>query len=458
MQNYYTDTVAAVSTPYGKGGVALIRISGPRALSVAETVFLPKNKKSVKDLPSAAAVYGDILKEGAPIDDGLLTVFRAPRSFTGEDTAEICCHGGILLQQRVLEAVFEAGARPAGPGEFSKRAFLNGKLSLTGAEAVIDLINAENDLQLSLAKENGRGRLSRACEDIYGDLAALLASVYVFTDYPDEDLTDLSSEEFTEGLLKIKERVERLVSSYKTGRAVMEGIPTAIVGKPNTGKSSLLNLLLGKERAIVSPLAGTTRDTIEETALLAGVTLRLCDTAGIRESDDHVESIGIDRSFEKLKEAELVFALFDLSRPLDGEDRILLSALEQKNSPVIALLNKKDLPRMLEEPLPERFIKIEFSAKEGLPASLEETVASLFETDRLRYDRGAILTCARQAAAARAALSSLESAIEALRLGVSRDVAALDAELAMGQIAEIDGRAVGEDIVSAIFSRFCVGK
>ena len=458
MQNYYTDTVAALSTAYGKGGVALIRISGPHALAVAEKVFLPKNKKSLWQLPPSFAVYGDILKDGAVIDDGLLTIFRAPRSFTGEDTAEICCHGGILLQQRVLEAVFAAGARPAGPGEFSKRAFLNGKLSLTGAEAVIDLINAENDLQLSLAGENGRGRLSKACEEIYNELSALLAAVYVYTDYPDEDLTDLSSEEFLAGLSAIEEKDTRLVASYKTGRAVMEGIPTAIVGKPNTGKSSLLNLLLGKERAIVSPLAGTTRDTIEETALLGGVTLRLCDTAGIRESEDHVERIGIDRSFEKLRDAELVFAVFDLSRPLDEEDDMLISALAQKNCPVIALLNKTDLPKKLEAPLPEGFIKIEMSAKDGLPRDLEAAVSALFETDKLHYDDGAILTCARQAAAARNALSSLQSAIAALEMGVTRDVAALDAELAMGQIAEIDGRAVGEDIVSAIFSRFCVGK
>lgn len=458
MQNCYNDTVAAISTPYGKGGVALIRISGPNALSVAEKVFLPKNKKNFKDLPSAVALYGDILKDGNPIDDGILTIFRAPKSFTGEDTAEICCHGGILLTQNVLEAVLEAGAQPAGPGEFSKRAFLNGKMTLTGAEAVIDLINAENHRQLTLAYQNGKGRLSRACEKIYQDLAGLLASVYVFTDYPDEDLTDLSSEEFLLGLEKIREEIAALVNSYKTGRAVMEGIPTAIVGKPNTGKSSLLNLLLQKERAIVSPIAGTTRDTVEETALLGSVTLRLADTAGIRETEDTVERIGIERSLEKLKEAELILAVFDLSRPFDEEDRLLVDSLLKKDCPIIALLNKSDLPAAPAFSLPAHFHKIEMSAKEGIPSALVKHVEQLFETDRLDYQNTAVLTGARQAAAAKKALSLLDCAIDALKMGVTRDIAALDAELAMAEIAEIDGRAVGEDIVSAIFSRFCVGK
>lgn len=458
MQNYYTDTVAAVSTPYGKGGVALIRISGPEAFLVAKKVFRPKNGKDLSALPAASACYGEILKDGRPIDDGILTLFRAPHSFTGEDTAEICCHGGILITRRVLEAVLSSGATPAGPGEFSKRAFLNGKMTLTGAEAVIDLINAENDRQLSLASDNSRGLLSKACEKIYHRLAALLAAVYVFTDYPDEDLTDLSDEQLLSGLEDIRAEVQSLVCSYKTGRAVMEGIPTAIVGKPNTGKSSLLNLLLKRDRAIVSPIAGTTRDTIEEAALLGSVTLRLADTAGIHDTVDHVERIGIDRSLEKLKEAELVLAVFDLSRPFDEEDRALIEKLKEKDCPVIALLNKCDLPRAFLEELPPQFIKIEMSAKDGLPQELEKTVERLFEADRLDYRDGAILTCARQAAAAGKALALLDGAIEALKMGVTRDVAALDAELAMAEIAEIDGRAVGEDIVSAIFSRFCVGK
>ena len=455
----YGDTVAAVSTAYGKGGIAVIRISGEHALEIAEKIFLPKGKKALRDVPSATALYGDILKDGQVIDDGILTIFRAPRSFTGEDTAEISCHGGILLTKRVLEAAFAAGARPAQAGEFSKRAFLNGKLTLTGAEAVIDLINAENDRQLKLASANSRGRLTKKTGEIYNALAGLLASVYVYTDYPDEDLTDLSSEEFKEGLLEIRAQLQRLLNSYKAGRAVMEGIPTAIVGKPNTGKSSLLNLLLGKDRAIVSDVAGTTRDTIEESALLGSVTLRLCDTAGIHGTADAVEAMGIERSLEKLDAAELIFAVFDLGRPFDAEDRLLVEKLKEKSCPVIALLNKCDLSPCFDvTALPKEFIPITMSTKSALPPELEGTVERLFETDKLNYDEDAVLTGARQANAASRALALLDSAIEALDMGISRDIAALDAEQAMAEIAEIDGQAVGEDIVSAIFSRFCVGK
>ena len=456
--HYYDDTVAAISTAYGKGGVALIRVSGPSALEICQKVFLPKSGKRVSELEGGRCVYGDIVKDGAVIDDGLLTVFLAPSSFTGEDVAELSCHGGILLTSRVLEALFDAGARQAEAGEFSKRAFLNGKTSLTESEAVIDRINAENDSQLRLSSNAAVRRLSAECAGIYNDLVALLASAYVYTDYPDEDLSDLSNEQLLQGLSAVRARLEGLLASYKAGRAVMEGIPTAILGKPNTGKSSLLNLLLKRERAIVSPVASTTRDTVEESALLGRVTLRLADTAGIHQTGDLVESIGIARSLEKLKEAELVFAVFDMSRPAEEEDEALIARLLEKDCPVIALLNKCDLEKSFDLALPERFLQIEMSCKQGLPPALEKTVARLFETERLGYSDCAVLTSARQAAAAKRAIALIDSAMEALEMGLTQDVAALDAELALAEIGEIDGRTVGEDIVSAIFSRFCVGK
>ena len=455
----HTDTVAAISTPYGKGGIAVVRLSGGQAIEIAGRVFTPKNGKKLSDFPGKTAVYGDIYKDGAVIDDGLATVFRAPASFTGEDTVEISCHGGVLLTARVYESLLSAGAEPAGPGEFSKRAFMNGKLSLSGAEAVINLINAENDSQIALAGKASRSLLSGETEAIYAVLTALLAQIYVFIDYPDEDLSDLSPSDFKDALENVHTRLCRLSDSYKMGHAVMEGIPTAIVGKPNTGKSSILNALLGRERAIVSPIAGTTRDTVEETATVGKILLRLSDTAGIHETEDTVEKMGVERSIKKLNDAELILAVFDGSRPADEEDRHLIDLLAHSAVPILALFNKSDLPSQFDKALLKDLPTLNvFAASGKMPEKFAEMLEDLFVGGQIDYHDRAVLTSARQAAATNQAIESIEHAISALQSGFSPDIAALDVELAMSQIAAIDGRAVDEDIVSAIFSRFCVGK
>lgn len=457
--NFLGDTVAAISTPYGKGGVGMIRISGPEAFTVAEAMFRPQSGRRVGELSERQATYGKILYKKEHLDDGILTLYKAPRSFTGENVAEICCHGGVLLTERVLESALLCGAVPAGAGEFSKRAFLNGKITLSEAEAVIDLINAESEAQLRIAGENSTGALGYRVQGIYEDLCRLLASMYAFTDYPDEDLTELSPEELREELLNILRKLETLKAGYRQGHAVMEGLKTVIVGRPNTGKSSLLNGMLGKKRAIVSPIAGTTRDTVEENVFVGRVLLHLCDTAGIHEAADNIEQLGVARSLEKLKEAELILAVFDGSEQATEEDQRLLELLESQKVPVIALLNKSDLPSRFDRTLLSSYKTLVFSAKEeGMPRELPRYLEELFETERLDTSEKGLLTNARQAAATEEALSAVKRALEALEIGQTQDLAALDLEIAMERLGEIDGRSVREDIVSEIFSRFCVGK
>ena len=282
----FPTTVAAIATPYGRGGIATIRISGSDAIAIADCVFATKSGKKLSEIPQNRVVYGNILSGSEIIDDGMAAVFRAPHSYTGEDTVEISCHGGILITETVLSAILTAGATQAGPGEFTKRAFINGKLTLTEAEAVIDLIDAETDDQMKLARQHTSGVLSRELSSLYDALLSLVSQAYVFADYPDEDLTDLSPKEIRQELLEIRERIDNLLNTYTAGHAIADGIYTVVAGKPNTGKSSLMNALLGRERAIVSGIAGTTRDYLEEKATVGKIRLTLVDTAGIHTSED----------------------------------------------------------------------------------------------------------------------------------------------------------------------------
>ena len=340
----HLDTIAAISTPYGKGGIAVLRISGEDAISVAARVFEPKSGKSLGDAESAKAIYGNIFETADgkknQIDDGLATVFRAPRSFTGEDTVEISCHGGILVTQKVLSALLTAGARPAMAGEFTKRAFINGKMTLTGAEGLGDLLEAQTDEQIRLARSNMRGTLSGEVEKIYDSLGDVLAAIFAHIDYPDEDLADISREEMLSISRENLGRLRALANTYSTGRAVAEGIPTVILGRTNAGKSSLYNKIVGRDAAIVTDIEGTTRDVLTETAKLGRVILRLSDTAGLRESGDVVEKIGIDRARQKAEEAELVLAVFDGSRETDGEDAEFIDYLKTLSGIKIAIIKK----------------------------------------------------------------------------------------------------------------------
>lgn len=469
-----TDTIAAISTPYGRGGVALIRISGSDAINVAGRVFRPKSGKRLADILGGRTAYGDICKPilsegdtysfGRTIDDGIAAIYRAPNSYTGEDTVEITCHGGILLTEQVLGAILSAGARPAEAGEFTRRAFVAGKLSLTEAEAVINLIDAGSEEQLRLARSHTAGVLSRSLEDFYQRLLSLVSTAYVYADYPDEDLTDLTPEEMRESLSALISEMTALSETWRAGHAICDGISTVLAGRPNTGKSSILNRLLGRDRAIVSSIAGTTRDTIEEKVQVGKVTLRLTDTAGLRESDDPIEQIGVERSFAALKDAELILLVIDGASPLTEEDRELLQKLAEYSAPKIALLNKSDLG-VNDQPVPDGLDVSAFHAVCSVSAltgegmdRLRKTIETLFVEGEIDYDTTAVIANARQKGALDRAIGALQRALSALQSGFTPDIAGMDIEDAMAALAEVDGRAVSADIVDAIFHRFCVGK
>ena len=457
----FTTTIAAISTPPGKGGVALIRLSGEDAISIAERAFLPRSKRAVSDYSSRCAIYGDVILAGEKIDDALLTVFRAPNSYTGEDTVEICCHGGVLVTKTVLEALITAGAHPASAGEFTRRAFLNGKLTLTEAEAIGDLLEAKSITQIKLTATESRGKLAGEIAAIRSSLTTLLSSIYARIDYPDEDLGEFTDEETLSELLAIRERILALKSTYRTGRSVMEGVRCAIVGKTNAGKSSLYNLLVGEDAAIVTDIEGTTRDVIERQVSLGKVTLNLSDTAGIRDTKDTVERIGIERTLDKLAECELVLAVFDLTRPFDNRDEDIVRRLTSSGKAVISVLNKCDTGASLFEK--ERLgalleHSVTMSAKCGNAKELADLIDKLFTDEKINIGSDAIISSAKQNASLTRALSHLEASVEAYRANLSSDVASFDVERALGAISELDGREVSEEIVNDIFSRFCVGK
>ncbi len=455
------DTIAAVSTPYGKGGISVLRISGPDAIEVADRIFFAKNGKKLSDMPSNKAVYGDIFEGTRQLDDGLAVLFRAPASFTGEDTVELSCHGGILVTSRVLSALLSAGARQAMAGEFTRRAFVNGKLSLTSAEALGDLLEAQTDEQIGLARAGMRGVLSSKTGEIYGSLCDVLAAVFAHIDYPDEDLADISKEEMLEKAKGALTKLQKLADTYSTGRAVAEGIPTAIVGRTNAGKSSLYNRILGKDAAIVTEIEGTTRDILTDTAKLGRVILRLSDTAGLRETGDKVERIGIDRAKKQAEQAELILAVFDGSKAPEDEDIETVKYLDSLPSLKVAVINKCDLgtDEKMSALLSSFDHKVSFSAETGAGFDkLLQLVEKLYIDYSLDTGTDAILANARQNAAVKSAIEALRGAISAIEHDLPLEVSCAEIENTLSALGELDGRTVSEDIVSRIFANFCVGK
>lgn len=451
-------TIAAIGTPHGKGGVAMIRISGKEALDVAKKVFVPANKERFEKCLHGSVYYGSFTDENGVFDDGVCILFRAPASFTGEDVCELYCHGGLLVTQKLLASALKNGARMALAGEFTRRAFINGKISLTQAEAIGGIIDALSEKHLTVSARQASGSLSRALGEIYNELKLLAASVYAYIDYPDEDMTDVSVEEMKQTLESIKKRLDRLAGSHSYGKAISEGIKTAIVGKPNTGKSSLLNLLCGEERAIVTDIAGTTRDIVTETVRLGDIILRLSDTAGIRESEDTVEKIGIERSIKAITDASLILAVFDLSRPIDEDDKRLIGAIFEsgKEQQTVCILNKTDIATDFCHGLPfEKKVSISARTGEGIE-ELSGLVSEMCGAGSID-ENDEIVVNARQCAAVINASTAVGNAINALD-GFTQDIAGMDIELALSAIAEADGRQVSEDIVNEIFSHFCVGK
>ena len=454
-----SDTIAAIATGNVVSAIDILRVSGDETLSVIDRVFFPANGKPMSSARDRQLVYGALRDEtGATLDLCLCTISRGPRSYTGEDTAELQCHGSPTVLRAGLQALFAAGARQALAGEFSKRAFLNDRMDLTQAEAVIDLIHSETAEAAKNAAGQLAGAVTRRAGEIYAALTDISSHYHAVIDYPDEDIPDFQLQAYSDTLRSAIDTLGRLLRTFSRGQLLREGLPAVILGRPNAGKSSLLNALLGYDRAIVTDIPGTTRDTLSERATLGGVLLRLTDTAGLRDTLDPVESIGVARARSAAEAARLAIAVFDAAAPLTQDDRQVIETARSAEKR-IAVLNKSDLPAVITpEMLADAFDRVVIvSAKEqtGLE-SLETAVRELFPLPDV--PAGEILTNARHADAVRRALESLTAAQEAMAFGVTPDAVLTECEGAMSALGELTGASVREDITRRIFERFCVGK
>ena len=455
-----SQTIAAIATPPAPSAIGILRLSGDGAIEAAAAVFRPAGGKSLAEYESRRLVYGTLLgPDGTPIDQALATISRAPRSYTGEDTAEFQCHGSPTVLQLGLEALFAQGVRQAGPGEFTRRAFLNGKLDLTQAEAVADLIDAETPAAVRQAAGQLSGALGRRVGAIYDGLVDLMAHFHAVLDYPDEDIDPFRADTIRAGLEEARAGLSALLATYERGRYIAGGVPCVLVGRPNAGKSSLLNALVGYDRAIVTDVPGTTRDTVEARCKLGGVVLKLIDTAGLRDTEDKVERIGVARSRAALEEARLALLVVDGSEPLTAEDLAAMDEAE-KAPRVLCLVNKSDRPLAADvEALRRRFpnLRVVSAATGAGLEELEGDIAALFPTGGAEA-AGELLTNARQAEAARRALAGVERAGESLAAGITPDALLTDVEEALSALGELTGASVREDVTARIFQRFCVGK
>ena len=456
------DTIAAISTPPGPGAIGILRLSGPRAIEVAQASFRPLNKVPLSQHRPHELVYGDLLdRDGQPIDRVLCTFSRGPVSYTGEDTAEFQCHGSPMVLSLGLEALFSRGARQARAGEFTRRAFLNGKLDLAQAEAVGDLLEARSREGARHAAGQLTGALSRRIGGVYSALVDVMAHFPAVLDYPDEDIDPFRMEELSHQLSQQESALRALAGSYRRGQYIRDGVPCAIVGRPNAGKSSLLNALVGFDRAIVTNIPGTTRDTVEERAELGGVTLRLIDTAGLRDSDDPIEQLGVERSRAAMDEAALVLLVVDGTEKPTQEDADLARTIAEAGKPFILVRSKRDLAGEHAdelEALSQGAPTVSLSARtgEGLE-ELGQAVAALFPQGS-EDKAGELITNARQAEAAGRALNCVVRANQALSDGVTPDALLTDVEEALEALGELTGQSVREDVTDRIFSKFCVGK
>lgn len=452
-------TIAAIATPQAAGGIAVIRISGSDAFCIADRVFQGAGGKQAASMPGYTCCYGSIhQKDASLLDHGILTVFRAPHSYTGEDVAELSCHGGIYVTQQVLAAVLEAGAQPAEAGEFTKRAFLNGKVSLTQAEAVMDLIGASGQRELQFAQSVQDGALFRRVRRITDDLVHVLGDLAAWADYPEEDLPEVQPDHLEAGIQHILEELQATLDTYSYGKILREGVSAVIVGKPNVGKSTLFNLLSGCQRSIVTEIAGTTRDMVEERIRLGNVTLRLIDTAGLRETEDVIEQIGVSIAREQVQQADLILAVFDATRALDAEDLAMMEQIQGRT--VLAIVNKTDgVPVLDTEKLEQTFDQVLYlSAKEGTGLeSLRQAVETLFYTGSVTPEMG-IVANERQRGCLLTAREQVLQALEALHAGEFLDGITVLLDEAAQALLTLTGERVSEAVVNDVFARFCVGK
>ena len=457
-------TIAAIATATGAGGIGIIRMSGDNCFNILKKIFVPINKDTdIEKVPGYTMKYGYIIdsKTNKKIDEVIVSFFRSPKSYTTENMCEINSHGGTVIERKILEQCLLNGADLAEPGEFTKRAFLNGRIDLSQAESVIDIINSKSDKEASASFEQLQGRLSTEINDICNNLLDLMADIEASIDYPEYDIEETTNQKAFEISNKIKNKLLNLENSFENGKLLKEGVKTVIIGKPNAGKSSLLNTLLDEDRAIVSDIEGTTRDTIEEFINIDGIPLKIIDTAGIRNTENSVEKIGVQKAINLIKDSDLIIAVFDISKKLDKEDMEILNLIKNRKS--IVLLNKCDLSQENEETtnymssINKTVIKASMKTKNGIDV-LYKTISNMFNDNEIDINDGIIITNLRNKNQIHKAIQNIEDLQKCIKENMSVDILAVYIKETLENLGEITGNNVSEDIINKIFSRFCLGK
>jgi len=452
-------TIVAISTAPGVGGIGIVRMSGKESFEILEKIFKPKNKEKIENIKGYTIKYGNIVNENEIVDEVLVSYFKAPKSYTTENMCEINSHGGIVMMNKILELCIKNGAVLAEPGEFTKRAFLNGRIDLSQAEAVIDIINSKTDKELKVSVNQLEGNLSSAISEIRKNVISVMADIEATIDYPEYDLEEVTNNRILESLKDVQKRLDRLELTFENGKILKEGINTAIIGRPNAGKSSLLNLLLNEERAIVTDIEGTTRDTIEEFISIKGIPLKIIDTAGIRDTDDAVEKIGVKKAKEIAEKSDVIIGIFDISREINSEDLKILEILKQKNA--LILLNKIDLVEQVDIKQFEKtelpIVKISTKYGTGIE-DLYKELEKMFKLNEISNDGELVVTNNRHKFIIKNAKEYLNNAIETINLGMPIDIISSSLKEILEELGKITGESVTDDVIKEIFSKFCLGK
>ena len=453
------DTIAAISTPPGNGGIGIIRMSGKECFEVLNKIFIPKNKE--KSIKGYTIKYGEIVHNNEIIDEVLVSYFLEPKSYTTENMCEINSHGGIIVTKKILELCLENGARMAEPGEFTKKAFLNGRIDLSQAEAIIDVINSKTEKELKASTKQLEGFLSKEIQDIKSNILEILVDIEASIDYPEYDIEEVTNQKAMQKLLEIKEKEEKLLKSFDNGKIIKQGLNVAIIGKPNAGKSSLLNAILREERAIVTNIEGTTRDTIEEFIAIDGIPVKIIDTAGIRNANDEIEKIGIEKSKKMAEEADFIITVIDSSNELSNEDKEILEFIKNKKG--IIVLNKNDLKTKIDEntyeinSLNKKVIKISALNKNGID-EIYKQISEMFNLGEIVIDESGVITNQRQKEAIENALKNTKKCIETIANKMPIDITAIHLTENLKELGKITGETVSEEIIKEIFKKFCLGK